>query len=190
MAWNGLERNKLDYILTDLLPVELSELFSFRPFYDFLIKKEQKSILNMLTEELKTTKAKAEHVMFQNNWATMPLKYNILKGTDSSREMSLIQPLSALNLFLFIECYQKNILHFFDEKKCFSIRYHKKHTDLYYKAKHNKVIHYFEGQSKRTGIGAVQQTGSYFKISPFESINSFADSRIWRMCNFKYKYLC
>jgi len=30
MGWNGLERNKLDYILTDLLPVEytLSEYYS------------------------------------------------------------------------------------------------------------------------------------------------------------------
>ena len=34
----------------------------------------------------------------------------------------------------------------------------------------------------------IQQAGNYFKIGPFESINSFADSRVWRMCNFKYKY--
>lgn len=40
MGWKGLERDKLDYILTDLLPVELSEMFSFRPFYDFLMQNE------------------------------------------------------------------------------------------------------------------------------------------------------
>lgn len=33
MGWSGLERNKLDYILTDLLPVEISELFSFSQLY-------------------------------------------------------------------------------------------------------------------------------------------------------------
>lgn len=32
MGWKGLERNRLDYILTDLLPVEISELFRFHNF--------------------------------------------------------------------------------------------------------------------------------------------------------------
>lgn len=35
MGWNGLERNNLDYILTDLLPVEVSELFRFRSYTHF-----------------------------------------------------------------------------------------------------------------------------------------------------------
>ena len=39
MGWKGLERNKLDFILTDLLPVEVSELFSFTNFYDFFNRK-------------------------------------------------------------------------------------------------------------------------------------------------------
>ncbi len=41
---------------------------------------------------------------------------------------------------------------------------------------------------RRIGKAAVQQTGSYFKIAVFESINSFADSRQWRMANFRFKY--
>jgi hypothetical protein len=41
---------------------------------------------------------------------------------------------------------------------------------------------------QRIGKAAVQQTGSFFKIAMFESINSFADSRLWRMANFQYKY--
>jgi hypothetical protein len=87
-----------------------------------------------------------------------------------------------------MECYQKDILNFFEMKHCFSIRYHKKNTALYYKSKSNKATHYFQQQSKRAGRGAVQQTGSYFRISPFESINSFTDSRVWRTSNFEYKY--
>ena len=156
MAWNGLERNKLDYILTDLLPVELSELFSFRPFYDFLLEKEQQTVLSELIEKLKKAVAEGKQKMFEKGWATMPLKYNILKGTDSTREMSIIQPMSALNLFLFMECYQKDILNFFESKHCFSIRYHKKNTALYYKAKKNRATKYFHRQSKRAGKGAVQ----------------------------------
>ena len=41
MGWSGLERNKSDYILTDLLPVEISELFSFSQLYTFLLAKER-----------------------------------------------------------------------------------------------------------------------------------------------------
>lgn len=188
MGWNGIERNRMDFILTDLLPVELSELFSFAPFYSFLLGKEQQKTIAQSIEELKAIKAKGNCSMFQNSWSTKPLKYSILKGTDTMREMSIVQPLSALNLFLFIECYQKDILNFFNNTHSFSIRYHRKNTDLYYKFKEKKVTHYFQRQSSQLGKSILQQTGSYFKISPFESINAFTGSRIWRMCNFKYKY--
>lgn len=188
MGWSGLERNKLDYILTDLLPVEISELFSFSQLYTFLLKKGNQKILDALIQEIKQNKAQSSSRMFENGWSTKPLKYKILKGTDTMREMSVIQPFSALNLFLFIECYQKEILNYFEKHHDYSIRYHKKSTDLYYKAKSGRVTQYFQDQSFRVGCGAIQQAGNYFKIGPFESINSFADSRVWRMCNFKYKY--
>lgn len=177
---------KLDYILTDLLPVEISELFSFSQLYTFLLKKENQKILDALIQEIKQNKAQSSSRMFENGWSTKPLKYKILKGTDTMREMSVIQPFSALNLFLFIECYQKEILNYFEKHHDYSIRYHKKSTDLYYKAKSGRVTQYFQDQSFRAGHGAIQQAGNYFKIGPFESINSFADSRVWRMCNFKY----
>lgn len=189
MGWKGLERNKLDYILTDLLPVEISEVFSFRPLYDYLMKKEQQKELFELAEKLKSLQAEGSKVMFQDSWATMPFKYNILKGNDSLREMSLIQPLSALNLYLFMECYQKDILNFFNKNHCYSIRYHKKSSDLFYKTRSKRAIEYFPREMRRRmGKAAVQQTGAFFKIAMFESINSFADSRLWRMANFQYKY--
>jgi hypothetical protein len=189
MGWKGLERDKLDYILTDLLPVELSEMFSFRPFYDFLMQNEQQKKLHQLAENLKAVQAKGAGVMFQGAWATVPFKYNILKGNDSLREMSIIQPLAALNIYLFMECYQKDILNFLDKHHCFSIRYHKKSSDLYYKSRSKKAIQYFSVDvRRRIGKAAVQQTGNFFKIAMFESINSFADSRIWRMANFDYRY--
>jgi len=188
MGWKGLERNKLDFILTDLLPVELSELFSFRSFYDFLHEKQQQTVLLGLVEEFRKIIAKGDKIIFKKGWATMPLKYNILKGSGSTREMSIIQPFSTINLFLFLECYQKDILNFFEAKHCFSIRYHKKNTALYYKSKANKATEYFQPYSIRIGKGLVQQAGNYFRITKFESINSFTDSRIWRLSNFKYEY--
>ena len=32
----NIERNKLDYLLTDIMPVEVSELFSYSKFYEYL----------------------------------------------------------------------------------------------------------------------------------------------------------
>lgn len=188
MGWSGLERNKLDYILTDLLPVEISELFSFSQLYAFLLAKDRQKTLKTLIHEIQQVKAKSCSLMFKEGWSTKPLKYRILKGNDTMREMSVIQPFSALNLYIFIECYQKEILSYFEKHHEYSIRYHKKNTDLYYKSKSGKVTQYFQDQSSRVGRGVIQQAANYFKIAPFESINSFADSRIWRMCNFKYKY--
>lgn len=188
MGWKGLERNKLDYILTDILPLELSELFSFAAFYDFLLCKEQQEVLNRLIHDLKINKVIKKEILFKGKWGAKPLKYKILKGTNTFREMSVIQPFSALNIFLFMECYQKDILNFFDKNHCYSIRYHKKTSDLYYKTKNRNLIHYFQKQSKFLKKAVIQQTCVYFKITPFESINAFTDSKIWRMCNFKYKY--
>lgn len=188
MTWNGIERNKLDYILTDLLPVELSESFSFRQFYDFLLSKINQKKLTDIVNELKVNQAQSEPMLFRGNWATTPLKYRILKGNDDYRELSIVQPLSALNLYLFIELYQKDILSFFNTHHHYSIRYHKRSTDLFYKSRNNQATRYFSKHSRIAKKKAIQQTGNYFKIVPFESINSFTDSRVWRMSNFRYRY--
>ncbi len=190
MSWKGLERNKLDFILTDLLPVEVSELFSFYNFYKFLLKKENQEILDKMIEEIKIKKA--THIpkakMFESNWSAKPLKYNILKNNNSYREMSIINPFSAINLYLFMECYQKDILDFLNKNHYYSIRYHKKNINLYYKNRKGKTLEYFQNQICSLNKNAIQQVGNYFKIAPFESINAFNDSRLWRTSNFQYKF--
>ena len=90
MGWKGLERNKLDYLLTDMLPVEVSELFSFSQFYSFLLNKNNQKRLNSVVELIKKNKAEASKKLFDQGWGTKPLKYNILKGSNSYREMSVI----------------------------------------------------------------------------------------------------
>ena len=139
MSWKGLEREKLDYVLTDVLPVEVSELFSFSQFYHFLLRKENQKIIKDIATECKENKAQNKK-LFEKGWATKPLKYMILKDSNSLRKMSIIQPFSALNLYFFIECYQKDIIHYFEKNNTFSIRYHKNATNLYYKSR--KKIHF------------------------------------------------
>lgn len=187
MTFKGLERNKLDYILTDILPVEISELFSFVSFYNFLLQKDNRQKLDDILAMLKQGKAENKY-LFKDSWASLPLRYNILKGTDTTRKISVVNPLSALNLYLFLECYQKDILRFFDKNHDFSVRYHKKSIDLFYKKRTGRAVEYFQKQYQSVGRGAIQQSGVYFKLFPLESINSLTESKSWEQCNFKYKY--
>lgn len=45
----NIERNKIDYLLTDIMPVEVSELFSYSKFYEFLL--EHKKELTEITKK-------------------------------------------------------------------------------------------------------------------------------------------
>lgn len=182
----NIERNKLDYILTDLLPLELSELFSLNDFYEYLL--DNKKILDKLVLILKKKIALNKDIPFKNGWATAPLKFNILKGNDSVREMSLMQPLSMLNIFFFLECYQKELLIKLKENSVFSLRYHSKNNSLYYKKRIKKVTEYYSDTAKKIDKGIIQQTGVYFKIRPFNSVAAFTGSRKWQQLNFQYSH--
>ena len=183
---HNIERNKLDYILTDLLPVEITELFTLKPFYDYLI--ENKKVVDDALKKMKLCVASNKSIPFTSGWATSPLKFNILKGNDGLREISLMQPLSMLNIYLFLELYQKELLILLKENSIFSLRYHKKSTDLYYKKSTKKTAEYYNSPSKRIEKGALQQTGAYFKIHKFNSVSSFTSSKLWQQLNLKYKY--
>ncbi|WP_461811436.1 reverse transcriptase domain-containing protein [Faecalimonas sp.] len=185
---NGIERNKLDYLLTDIMPVEVSELFSFGKFYEYLLSHQLE--LNDIIDEMRQKKASNSGIPFMGdwgNWASVPLKYEIMKGTQATRELNLVQPLAAMEIYFFIECYQKEVLDILDENACFSLRYHRKNSDLYYKRKIKHIADYFEKTSKKIDRGVLQQTGAYFKIGKFNSVASFTNSRLWRQCNFKYR---
>ena len=188
MSRYNIERNKLDYLLTDIMPVEVSELFTYSKFYEFLISKQP--ILDEIVTEVRVKKSQNKSVLFcsDGRWATAPLKYNVLKGTDSLRELNLVQPLSALNIYLFVECYQKEILSYLSDNSVFSLRYHRKNPNLYYKGKVNRVTHYFEKVAHKVDRAILQQTGAYFNIYKYNSLSSFVNSRLWRMSNFQYKH--
>lgn len=186
---NNIERNKLDYILTDIMPVEVSELFSYSKFYEYLLSKQ--STLDDIVSQMHAMKAENSETPFSGgkwgNWATSPLKFNILKGTDSIRELNLVQPLSAMNIYFFVECYQKELLDILSNNACFSLRYHRKNSDLFYRRKSKKIVDYFKKISQKVDRAILQQTGAYFKIHKFNSVSSFTNSRLWQQCNFKYR---
>ncbi len=188
MNLNNIERNQLDYLLTDVLPTELSEQFSYGPFYNFLVDKENE-IDDMVKEVIKQ-KNKNNKTLFEGslNWVTMPLKYTIMKQSDTVREISLLQPMAAVQLFLFIAAYQKELLAILEKNNVFSLRVHRKNNDLYYKNKNKSITKYFVDLNVDTGKEIIEQTGMFFNISPYKSITAFTSSEKWFVLNSKYKY--
>ncbi len=178
----------MDYILTDIMPVELSELFSYYPFYNYLIDNHTK-VDQLLDTIIHLKNNPNSGTLFKTNkWASMPLKFSITKSSDSLRELNLSQPFAALEIFLFVSAFEKELLNSLDNTSMFSIRYHVKNNELYYKQKEKNIIHYFQDLSNDLDKEILQQSGMYFDIKPYRSIIDFTNSDIWFDLNLKYKY--
>lgn len=186
MNLKNIERNPLDYIITDILPTELSEQFSYYNFYKYLIGKDKeiKKIIKEATKKHKNNETIFDTHCFKN----CPLVYTIMKQLDTERSLSIIQPLASLQLFMFISIYQKELLTLIQKNSIFSLRYHTKNTELFYKNQNNSVINYFSDISQNINKEVIEQTGMYFNIGPCKSINSFTSSDDWFVLNSKYKY--
>ena len=186
MDLNNIKRNNLDYLLTDILPTELSDRFTYSFFYDYLLSKPDE--IKKIIQYLRETKAKPEGLFKGKEWASMPLKYSIMKELYTVREISLVQPLAAIEMFLFVELYQKEFLNLLSKNSCFSLRFHHRNNNLCYKNKNKSVIRYFSEESKKMGREVLEQTGMFFDIAPYKSIASFTSSEEWHVLNSKYKH--
>lgn len=189
MANNNIERNSMDYILTDILPVEISELFTYRYFYSFLVSNNKliDKILENIIKLKNDTNMKMK-LFESNHWVSMPLKYSIMKAHETTRELNVVQPIAAVEIYLFISAFQKEIINSLENKSLYSIRYHRKANDLYYKKKKKNTTHYFSSVSEELKRGIIEQTGMFFDLKPFQSIVSFTSSDKWFDLNLKYKY--
>lgn len=189
MDLNNIKRNQLDYLLTDVLPTELSDRFTYSYFYDYLMtrKHDLDRIHGLLTSQKNKN---GSDVLFSgsSNWVSAPLKYTIMKQLHDEREISLLQPLAALELFLFISVYQKEILSLLSNNSVFSLRYHRRNNDLIYKSRSKSVTKYFCDLSLDAGREILEQTGMFFNIGPYKSIVSFTSSEKWLVLNSKYNY--
>ena len=189
MKNTNIRRNQLDYLITDTLPVELPELYSLHRFYQYLLEKEPANNLKFARQALIERKHKNERKLFNgSSWSTIPLKFKIQKNQKTTRTLSLIQPLSAINLYLFIDLYQKEILALLEKNSIFSIRYHSNNSNLYYKAKKNKTIEYIEEKSHYFKRDIIQQSGLYFKLKTSNSLTEFFNSVKWEIANHQFKF--
>ncbi len=187
----NIKRNSLDYIITDILPVELSDRFTYIYFYDFLNSKSK--ILNKEIESIKSAKNENKELFRNSKWSSMPLKYTISKDGTSEREMSLLQPIAALILYVFITLYQKEMLTLLNKNAVFSIRYQKKNNNLYYKKRNKTTVEYFSKKFNENGlemndVESIEKSGMYFSVGPYSSLTSFYKSDKWFLMASKYKF--
>lgn len=189
MDLTKIERNKLDYLLTDLLPAELPELFTYRYFYEYLIKaKKDIDSLNRKVIEQKNNHNKTQLLFESPVWANAPLKYTIMKGLENERVISLLHPVSGIQIFLFISAYQKELLNLLDENAVYSLRYHHRNNELCYKNKNKSITNYFQIEAEKSQRDVLEHTGIFFDIKPYKSIASFTSSEKWMVLNSKYNY--
>ena len=189
MDLNNIKRNQLDYFLTDVLPAELSDRFTYIYFYKYLLEKTD-DIQSMIKHQIKAKNENNAKGLFKESkiWRSMPLKYTIMKQLHNEREISLLQPIAAVELFLFVSVYQKELLSILDKNAIFSLRYHRRNNDLIYKNTKKSVIKYFSDLQSEMDKEILEQTGMFFDIGPFRSIAQFTSSEEWFVLNSKYKY--
>ena len=145
------------------MPTELSDRFTYSFFYDYLVSKNTQ--IDEMLNFLKNTKAQPQGLFAGKEWASMPLKYSIMKDLYTVREISLVQPLAAIEMLLFVEIYQKELLNLLNKNDCFSLRYHQKNNNLCYKNKNKSIIKYFSEESQNMGREVLEQTGMFFNIA-------------------------
>lgn len=185
--YNNIKRNKMDFILTDMMPVEISELLSLRQFYDYLIEEKQASFeINKLLKDLLTTK-RNNNILFDSSWNSMPLDFNIYKRSGNYRKMSIPNPIGVLLSYSFISLYEKEILMVLSNNNIFSLRYHTNNNKLYYKDVSKSIIKYFSKTAKLIQKQAIEQSGTYFSIEKYKSVNEFTNSKKWNMLCIKFK---
>lgn len=115
-------------------------------------------------------------------WHAVPLKYHIYKNRFEMREMSLISPLSMIELPLFIEAFEKQLL-LFSSAEGFSVRKHTINDRLQYvEVTSGKGVKYYPAEK------SIESSGDFYSIYPYKYISQFQNSDYWYQLNREYKY--
>lgn len=175
------KRNKLDIILTDSRPVELPKNYSLVPFYNYLNSSKQMLWMSSYVKnELRASDNEGD--LWGAKWHAVPLKYHIYKNRFEMREMSLISPLSMIELPLFIEAFEKQLL-LFSSAEGFSVRKHTINDRLQYvEVTSGKGVKYYSAEK------SIESSGDFYSIYPYKYISQFQNSNYWYQLNREYKY--
>lgn len=174
-------RNKLDIILTDSRPVELPKNYSLVYFYNYLNgNKRVKRMFSRIKRDL-CASDKCDN-LWGSRWHSAPLKFHIYKNRFEMREMSLISPIAMVELPMFLEGYEKQLIALSSDEG-FSVRKHDVNDRLKYAEMSPKSgIKYRYSDEK-----SIESSGDYFTIKPFKYISDFHNSSLWYKLNREYK---
>lgn len=185
-----IKREELDYILTDCSPEEISEIFSYIHFYNYLCSKTNIKKLDSIYNEMSVKKSQFSNSI-DNKWSSKPLDFYTIKNDKMLRELSLLQPIAILNIYFLIRLYGNSFIKEL-ANPIFSIRYHTKSNNLYYKGIEKDNFFSYVGPKidKLNRRRIVEQTGSFFNIVKFKSILDFGSSELWEKQCIKFNYFC
>ncbi|OOR19242.1 DNA-binding protein, partial [Bacillus cereus] len=181
MTGNKFNRQKSDYLLTDLLPYEKGNHYTHRYFYEYL--QREKKTLKKLFSKIKVEGS------FNSKWHSSPLKFTISKKGDGFREISLINPLGLLESLAFIHLFESDILNIIHNKKDFSTRKASRVNSLSYKKDKNQTVYYSDLVSKNQLLIALESSGTYFKHYPFKNITELLNSNRFIYARDKFNLL-
>lgn len=181
-----LKRNELDVIITDLLPVEISEIFTYTNFYHFL--NENKSILRNIESKFLNAKYTNERVFSSHRISATPIKYEVYKNNKSTRTLSILSPISALQIYVFVKLFSESILNKLKQNNCFSVRYHTSKKSLYYLRKKDGFIEYADEDLNIEELEGIESSGMFFDIQEYGRIKELYRSDLWFKLNTQYSY--
>lgn len=163
-----LNRQIEDYILTDLLPAEKGNFYTHSYFYDFLIENN----INKLCKRNTLTSNKLGNQRFHAS----PLKYKVRKK-EGFREISLLNPLSVVESFFFIQCFGTTILNTINNKNLYGQRIAKKNKKLLYKKVNGQTLYYKDRCEREQFLFLLESSGTFYNHKPFKKLHRFLGGR-------------
>lgn len=175
-------RQKEDYVISDLLPYEKGNIFTNRYFYEYILK--NRKLLNKVQKNMKVGDED-----FDSKWHSSPFKFKVRKKDSSFREISMMNPLATVESLVFLHCFEQDLLNIIHNNKSFSVRKPQKVNSLLYKKNKKQTVYYSNQNEKNQLLLSLESSGIYFDHKPFKRITDFYNSNLFSYYQDKFKNL-
>lgn len=163
------KREEIDYLLTDLLPLEKGNYYTHTYFYDYLIKEKKK--LKQIEDSYRYQKK----FFSGRDWHSSPLGFKV-KNKDKFREISFISPIGLIESLLFNKVFGDDILSIIHKKEKFGVRIPYKKSALKYQKNNKKYVTYSDKMEKQQIKYTLESSSYFYKLKPFSSIQILTQS--------------
>lgn len=171
------------FILSDTLPYELPIIFSNIKFAEYLSLNKDK-----------ISKITLEQVV--DGKYSVPYKFNIIKDSKSDRVISLLNPVSEIQIIKFVSVFDKNIVNYCNLYGRYSLRIpskvnpvylsKKRKEELYKKVYQHAVLLSIDDLEKTISSSVYYE--SYFELLPYSRIHEFENSPSLMKTERRFRY--